>query len=70
MAEVITSTNLTAADAPLWDSPEHHGPVVSVVTWMFIVTVVLGVTARTVTRYAIIRTLRWDDFVIIGALVR
>ncbi|KAG8533955.1 uncharacterized protein KY384_001697 [Bacidia gigantensis] len=26
MGSVITSTNITAADAPLWNTPAHHGP--------------------------------------------
>ena len=69
MADVVTSTNLTAADAPLWNTEAHHGPVVSVVTWFFIVAVVLAVAARTVTRFAITRKLRWDDKIVLLASV-
>lgn len=67
---VTTSYNLTAADAPLWNSETHHGPAVSVVTWLFIIAVVLSVTARTIARYAIIHTLRWDDILALLAMVR
>ena len=70
MADVVTSTNLTKADAPLWNTESHHGPAISVVTWFFIVAVVLAVAARTVTRFAITRKLRWDDKLVLLALVR
>ncbi|KAL8788533.1 MAG: hypothetical protein Q9213_001606 [Squamulea squamosa] len=69
MKEVITSTNLTAADAPLWNTAEHHGSVISVVTWLLIITTVLVVVARIVTRYATMNTLRWDDIMAIFAMV-
>ena len=69
MADVVTSSNLTAADAPLWNTEAHHGPAVSVVTWFCIVAVVLAVAARTVTRFAITRTLKWDDKLVLLALV-
>ncbi|KAI4275922.1 MAG: hypothetical protein LQ337_002837 [Flavoplaca oasis] len=69
MKEVITSTNLTAADAPLWNTAEHHGSVVSVVTWLLIIATVFVMVARVVTRYATMKTLRWDDILAIFALV-
>lgn len=70
MREVITSTNLTAADAPRWNTAEHHGSVVSVVTWLLSITTVFVVVARVLTRYATTNTLRWDDIMAIFALVR
>ena len=70
MKEVITSTNLTAADAPLWNTPEHHGPVVSVVTWLLVITTVFVMLARVVTRYATMKTLRSDDILATFAMVR
>ena len=62
-------SNLTEADAPRWNTSEHHGPVVSVVTWLLIIAVVLAVAARLVTRYALIKTLRWDDWTVLLATV-
>lgn len=70
MREVITSTNLTAADAPLWNTAEHHGSVVSVVTWLLTIATVFVVGARVVTRYATMNTLRADDIMAIFAMVR
>ena len=70
MNEFVTSTGLTAADAPLWNTAEHHGPVVSVVTWLLIIATVFVMMARVVTRYAIVKTLRWDDILAIFAMVR
>ena len=70
MRELITSTNLTAVDAPLWNTPERHGSVVSVVTWLLIIATVFVMLARLVTRYATIKTLRWDDTMAILAMVR
>ncbi|KAI4270524.1 MAG: hypothetical protein L6R38_007107 [Xanthoria sp. 2 TBL-2021] len=69
MREVITSTNLTAADAPLWNTAEHHGSVVSVVTWLLTIATVFVVGARVVTRYATMNTLRADDIMAIFAMV-
>lgn len=69
MREVITSTNLTAADAPLWNTAERHGSVVSVVTWLLIIATVFVVVARVVTRYATMKTLRRDDIMAIFAMV-
>ncbi len=69
MGDVTTSTNITAAEAPLWNTAAHHGPAVSVVSWFCIVAVVLAIAGRIVTRYATIRTLRRDDLVILGATV-
>ncbi|KAL8981399.1 MAG: hypothetical protein Q9177_005580 [Variospora cf. flavescens] len=69
MREVITSINLTAADAPLWNTPEHHGSVVSVVTWLLIIATVFFMVARIVTRYTTTNTLRWDDILAISAMV-
>ena len=70
MKEVITSTNLTAADAPLWNTAEHHGSVVSVVTWLLIIATVFMMLARVVTRFATMKKLRWDDILAIFAMVR
>ncbi|KAL8847394.1 MAG: hypothetical protein Q9221_007581 [Calogaya cf. arnoldii] len=69
MREVVTSTNLTAADAPLWNTAERHGSVISVVTWLLIITTVFVVVARVVTRYATMNTLRSDDMLAICAMV-
>ncbi|KAI4192075.1 MAG: hypothetical protein LQ346_004503 [Caloplaca aetnensis] len=69
MREVITSTNLTAADAPLWNTAEHHGSVISVVTWLLIIATVLVVVARVVTRYATTNTLQRADILAILAMV-
>ena len=69
MSDVITSTNLTAADAPLWNSSAHHGSVISIVTWILIIATVLAVIARVVTRYATINTLRWEDITAVFAMV-
>ncbi|KAL8648732.1 MAG: hypothetical protein Q9210_004813 [Variospora velana] len=69
MREVITSTNLTAADAPLWNTAEHHGSVISVVTWLLIIGTVFVMVARVVTRYATTNTLRWEDIMAIFAMV-
>lgn len=62
--------NSTTTNSSLWNTPQHHGPVVSVVTWLLIIAVVLAVGARTVTRYAIIHTLRGDDITALLAMVR
>ncbi|KAL6722353.1 hypothetical protein ACLMJK_001460 [Lecanora helva] len=56
-----TNSSLVVTDAPHWNTAKHHGPAVSVVTWLLIIGVVLAVAARLMTRYAIIKTLRWDD---------
>jgi len=64
-----TITNLTTTEAPLWETPESHGPLVSVVTWFLVITAFLSVLARVGTRYAVVRSLRWDDAVIIFAMV-
>ncbi|KAL8918034.1 MAG: hypothetical protein Q9172_005584 [Xanthocarpia lactea] len=69
MREVITSTNLTAADAPLWNTAERHGSVVSVVTWLLIIATVFVMLARLVTRYATMNTLRSDDIMAILAML-
>ncbi|KAL8860940.1 MAG: hypothetical protein Q9178_002695 [Gyalolechia marmorata] len=69
MREVITSTNLTAADAPLWNTAERHGSVVSVVTWLLIIATVFVMLARVVTRYATMNTLRSDDIMAILAML-
>lgn len=63
-------SNLTTTDAPLWETPESHGPLVSVVTWFLVITAFLSVLARLGTRYAVVRTFRWDDAFIILAMVR
>ena len=65
-----TTSNLTTTDAPWWDSPDNHAPVVSVITWFLIITSLLAVLARIATRFAVIRGLRLDDVVILLALVR
>ena len=62
-------SNLTNTDAPLWETSENHGPLVSVVTWFLVITAFLSVMARLGTRYAVMRSLRWDDAVIILAMV-
>ncbi|KAL8707084.1 MAG: hypothetical protein Q9220_007824 [cf. Caloplaca sp. 1 TL-2023] len=69
MREVITSTNLTAADAPLWNTAERHGSVISIVTWLLIIATVFVVVARVLTRYATMNTLHWDDILAIFAMV-
>ena len=63
-------SNLTTTEGPHWNTPEHHGPAVSVVTWVCIVGVVLAVASRIITRYAVIRTLQWDDITCLLATVR
>lgn len=63
------TSNLTATDTRLWNTPEHHGPAVSVVTWLLIIAVVLAVTARTITRFTITMFLRWDDYIVLLAMV-
>ena len=63
-------SNLTTTDAPLWETSEDHGPVVSVVNWFLIVTAFLAVLARVSTRYAVIRRVRMDDATIVLATVR
>ncbi|KAL8912045.1 MAG: hypothetical protein Q9171_002898 [Xanthocarpia ochracea] len=69
MREVITSTNLTAADAPLWNTAERHSSVISVVTWLLIIATVFVMLARVVTRYATMNTLRSDDIMAVLAMV-
>lgn len=64
-----TISNLTNTEAPLWETSENHGPLVSVVTWFLVITAFLSVLARLGTRYAVMRSLRWDDAVIIFAMV-
>ncbi|KAL8730062.1 MAG: hypothetical protein Q9181_004793 [Wetmoreana brouardii] len=62
-------SNLTTTDPPLWDTPENHGPLVSVLTWFLVITSFLAVTARVATRYAVIRQLRADDATIMAAML-
>ena len=62
-------SNLTTTDAPLWETPENHGPLVSVVTWFLVITAFLSVLARLGTRYAVVRSFRWDDAFIVLAIV-
>ena len=63
-------SNLTVANGPLWNQPENHGPVVSVMTWLLIVTTFLAVLARIATRLVVVHTIRSDDIAILLALVR
>ena len=63
-------SNLTVANGPLWNEPENHGPVVSIMTWLLIVTTFLAVLARIATRLVVVHTIRLDDVAILSALVR
>jgi len=63
-------SNLTTTNAPLWETSNNHGPLVSVVTWFLAITTFLAVLARVATRYAVIRQVRRDDVFIVVALVR
>ena len=63
-------SNLTVTNGPLWNQPENHGPVVSVMTWLLIVTTFLAVLARIATRLVVVHTIRLDDISILLALVR
>ena len=63
-------SNLTVTNGPLWNQPENHGPVVSVMTWLLIVTTFLAVLARIATRLVVVHTIRSDDISILLALVR
>ena len=63
-------SNLTVTNGPLWNQPENHGPVVSVMTWLLIVTTFLAVVARILTRLVVVHTIRSDDIAILLALVR
>lgn len=64
-----TISNLTTPAGPHWDRPENHGPLVSVITFFLVITAFLSVVARLGTRYAVVRSLRWDDVTIIVAMV-
>ncbi len=64
-----TISNLTTTDAPLWETSENHGPLVSVITWLLVIAAFLAVLARVATRYALVRQARLDDVSIITALV-
>lgn len=63
-------SNLTTTDGPRWNQPTNHGPVVSVMTWLLVVTTFLAVLARIVTRFIVVHTVRFDDMSILLALVR
>lgn len=62
-------SNLTTTDAPRWESPQNHGPLISILAWFLIITSFLSILARVATRYAVVRQLRGDDAIIIVALV-
>ncbi|KAL8686760.1 MAG: hypothetical protein Q9218_006885 [Villophora microphyllina] len=62
-------SNLTTTTAPLWESSQNHGPLVSVLAWFLIIVSFLSILARVGTRYAVVRELRTDDAIIIVALV-
>lgn len=64
-----TISNLTTTDAPLWETSENHGPLVSVITWLLVIAAFFAVLARVATRYAVVRQARLDDVSIIIALV-
>ncbi|KAL8703402.1 MAG: hypothetical protein Q9201_003405 [Fulgogasparrea decipioides] len=61
-------SNRTTTDAPLWDTPENHGPLVSVLTCFLVIASFLAVIARVATRYAVVRQLRADDATIMAAM--
>ena len=63
-------SNLTTTDGPRWNQPTNHGPVVSVMTWLLVVTTFLAVLARIATRLVVVHTIRFDDIAILLALVR
>lgn len=63
-------SNLTVTNGPLWNQPDNHGPVVSVMTWLLIVTTFLAILARIATRLVVVHTIRVDDITILLALVR
>lgn len=63
-------SNLTTTDAPHWNGEDNHGPLVSLLTWFFVITAFLAVLARVLTRLHVIRKLRWDDGSIMAAMVR
>ena len=63
-------SNLTTTDGPLWNQPTNHGPVVSILTWLLIVTTFLAILARIATRLVVVHTIRLDDVSILFALVR
>ena len=65
---MATLLNVTT-DTPHWNTEQHHGPAVSVVSWILIISVFFSVAARLMTRYAIIHTLRWDDITALLATV-
>ena len=62
-------SNLTTTEGPHWNTPQHHGPAVSVVTWIAIVGVILAVISRIITRCAVIHKLQWDDILCLVATV-
>ena len=64
-----TISNLTATDAPHWDTPENHGPLVNYLTWFFIISASISVLTRVLMRYAVVREIRWDDASIMFATV-
>ncbi len=63
-----TISNLTATNAPHWETSENHGPLVSVITWFLVVTAFLSVLARVATRFAVVRQVRLDDVSIVVAM--
>ena len=64
-----TISNLASTDAPLWNTPKNHGPLVSVISWFLGITAFLSILARVATRVAVVRQLRWDDASIMFAMV-
>lgn len=65
-----TISNLTTTDAPLWETPENHGPLVSVITWFLVITAFLAMLARVSTRFTAVRQVRLDDVAIVVAMVK
>ncbi|KAL8868547.1 MAG: hypothetical protein Q9174_004920, partial [Haloplaca sp. 1 TL-2023] len=63
------NANLTAEETPRWATSENRGPLVSVLTWFLVITSFFAVAARVATRFAVVRQLRWDDAMIIVAMI-